>query len=84
MNTTTEIYYRKTGTRTILATDWPVATTVNRMKIDSRVAWVVAWGLCNGVATDSETFFTRREALAAAEMGYKAHRDIAEGMASYG
>jgi hypothetical protein len=66
MFTTREIARRQIGTRTILGTNHPVVTTVVREQLSSeRPLWIVTYGICNGIASDSEVFHTRREALEA-------------------
>ncbi len=52
-----------TGHRRLAGTDWPVETVVYRRNARR---WEVVHGLCNGVPDRTETFCTRREALAAA------------------
>ena len=57
---------KTTGKRTILGTDWPVETLVDRRGQFGSFYWLVTWGLCNGAAERSERFTTKKAALEAA------------------
>ncbi len=51
------------GKRTINGTDWPVENQVTK----NGNKWLVTFGLCNGVADDSQLFARKKDAMEAAE-----------------
>ena len=57
-----EIKRKTTGRRFVMGTSWPIESFVTRE--DPRV-WVLTRNLCNGTADGTETFRTRKAALAA-------------------
>ena len=57
-----EPIYFTTGKRTILNTDWPVENKVEKRGRK----WLVTFGICNGIASSSQLFGTKSEAVLAA------------------
>lgn len=57
---------RVVGKRRIAGTDWPIENVVTRHRMRGRSVWVVSIALCNGVPEWSDSYATRREAMAAA------------------
>ena len=54
------------GKRTVLGTDWPITSYLERVAGKGRrPTWVVTWNLCNGVPTGTTVYPTKREALEA-------------------
>lgn len=53
------------GKRMIMGTDWPIESYVDRVEYLGAVSWRLTKLICNGDALGTETYKTKREALAA-------------------
>ena len=51
------------GSRTIMGTNWPVVSYVERQEHHGRVRWVVHRFVCNGVAESAKVHKTRGQAM---------------------
>lgn len=62
-NSSTVVAEKSLGTRTIMNSNFGRIATVRREQWSGHVEWTVAI-VCNGISDYSQTFRTRREALA--------------------
>ena len=53
------------GKQMIMGTDWPIESYVDRVEYLGAVKWRLTKMLCNGDASGTETYKTKREALSA-------------------
>ena len=53
--------YKTTGTRKVNGTEWPIESKLEKTGPRD---WTVTYGICAGIASSSESFRTKKEALA--------------------